>query len=1018
MDAVRHGGAQGPRPLATLVAPGGYGKTTLLGLVAASGSPRGLYLSLAEAEHHPRLFLDLFMERLREAAPTLDFGPLIDLKRDVPTAEYARRLPWAVARTLQPAGPFLLLLDDVDTLEPAEPLAGVLSGLVAAASPELRVLLSGRDAPSWDLRRAADAPEPTRWTATDLALDAIETGALLELASGREVSTQLAGRVHARTAGWPVAVELIGRLLSDADADPEDLLDATASADDAMGRLVVAQLLTQRRPAEAYFMKVLSVLDRATPELAAALFGHTEQARDWSPAARRLLIQLSREDVERYLDKLTRERVLRVGPGGDGLAFPPLVREALHELFRLDDEVATREAHRRAAEHLLGCAEPTSADGRVRRALDHLVAARAFERLLTVLEPVAELLLLAGYHRRLAKALVALEGHYATLPLWACYYLARVYVGLGQWDHAKTHLDSCRARLGDAEALGDLWRWHPRVHFGLGELYWRRGMPSEARTYCQRGHDYLDQQLRRGAVPEECREEALGLRLEMLLLLGTLRLEAGLLDKAREVFEMARELAREAGQTRAEALALDDLGLIARRRGDIGRAAAAYETALALVVRAEDIDSYSRIALHLGECRRLVGDIDGATELLADAVALRADTGHPESIAAATVALAVARAAAGDTEEADTCFRRGLAELDFVEAPRTLATCAIQYATFLARQGRPVAARTQWEAASTLIATRLRAAPPLVALRRAAAGEIARAEGQLGRAVTELSHAAELYENLGAAFEVARLRWRLAAVEHERLSQPANGDSAGAAGAAQGQPDPDDVVAALELACAAANKGGYRLGPDAGSEELCRVGCTFGEPQTISYCARVLGRLGVELQARDETAGGSPEPTPYDRLKAAETAAGAYVVTTRADSASASEEDIEQLVATAGESELVLHLPRQEMINHGKRVALGQKRIILPLLVHFLRRPDGAFTMNQLATDVWESPTLDDGIRTKVKVAISRLRSLLGKARPYILTRREIVDGHTMVTYGLDPGVAFHLVEFADEQLG
>ena len=90
----------------------------------------------------------------------------------------------------------------------------------------------------------------------------------------------------------------------------------------------------------------------------------------------------------------------------------------------------------------------------------------------------------------------------------------------------------------------------------------------------------------------------------------------------------------------------------------------------------------------------------------------------------------------------------------------------------------------------------------------------------------------------------------------------------------------------------------------------------------------------------------------------------------------------------------------------------AEKRVILPLLRHFLLHPNDVFTMGQLSAQVWGTSDAKKAMQTKVKVAISRLRALLGKDKPYILTQK--VDRgaeRPVVAYGLDAGVNFFVVE-------
>ena len=112
-------------------------------------------------------------------------------------------------------------------------------------------------------------------------------------------------------------------------------------------------------------------------------------------------------------------------------------------------------------------------------------------------------------------------------------------------------------------------------------------------------------------------------------------------------------------------------------------------------------------------------------------------------------------------------------------------------------------------------------------------------------------------------------------------------------------------------------------------------------------------------------------------------------ITTRDGVRPTDEDEIAALAAGAEPSALIVFVADQRLSNYGKKLDLGQKRVILPLLLHFLRNPDQSFTMAELATLIWQADAINPSIQTKVKVAVSRLRTLLGKSRNYVITLRK-----------------------------
>jgi DNA-binding response OmpR family regulator len=142
-----------------------------------------------------------------------------------------------------------------------------------------------------------------------------------------------------------------------------------------------------------------------------------------------------------------------------------------------------------------------------------------------------------------------------------------------------------------------------------------------------------------------------------------------------------------------------------------------------------------------------------------------------------------------------------------------------------------------------------------------------------------------------------------------------------------------------------------------------------------------------------------------------------YILSDRGGRRGANAGDVEAAVVGAARNAVVLKVEDQLMINAGVEVSLAEKRVILPLLLHFLRHPNEAFTMRALSIQVWGAPDAKKTMQTKVKVAISRLRGLLGKDRQYIVTTRvsEGEDGASVVAYGLAPDFPYLVVERVED---
>ena len=137
----------------------------------------------------------------------------------------------------------------------------------------------------------------------------------------------------------------------------------------------------------------------------------------------------------------------------------------------------------------------------------------------------------------------------------------------------------------------------------------------------------------------------------------------------------------------------------------------------------------------------------------------------------------------------------------------------------------------------------------------------------------------------------------------------------------------------------------------------------------------------------------------------------AYVVTTRRGRRGMSEQQVRALVNAESDEALVLLSHIGELHNHGSFVSLKEKRVILPLIRCFLDNPDTAHSMKELGLEIWGTQDVSSGMQTKIKVAVSRARALLGKDRDYIVTgSRAEPEGGSCVTYCLAEDLDFYLI--------
>ena len=120
------------------------------------------------------------------------------------------------------------------------------------------------------------------------------------------------------------------------------------------------------------------------------------------------------------------------------------------------------------------------------------------------------------------------------------------------------------------------------------------------------------------------------------------------------MLEEAVELAREVGDTRIAALAINNLGDLALTTGDYVRARPLFEESHGLLVARGDTANIARSLFNRGAVDLMLGDHAAADRRFREALVLAGETGDKEDLAWCLEGLASVAAVAGDGERAAT----------------------------------------------------------------------------------------------------------------------------------------------------------------------------------------------------------------------------------------------------------------------------------------------------------------------------------------------------------------------------
>ena len=194
-------------PATAVIAPAGWGKTTLLSAWARAATTPPAWLSWEPAD--PAAGWDYLHRALRSIVAWPDSEqPPVDAAPRLPTPNYLVRLAAALRRR---GCPTTLIIDNAEHLH-APQVVNALAFLVQQAGGGLRLVLAGRREPGLPLHRWRLAGELVELSAADLAFTTAEAADLLSR-QGLWLPEHRLGELVNHAEGWPAGLRLAAHTL-------------------------------------------------------------------------------------------------------------------------------------------------------------------------------------------------------------------------------------------------------------------------------------------------------------------------------------------------------------------------------------------------------------------------------------------------------------------------------------------------------------------------------------------------------------------------------------------------------------------------------------------------------------------------------------------------------------------------------------------------------------------------------------------------------------------------------------
>ena len=274
--ALPEGLLQGTLKAATLVAPGGYGKSTLMGQWYATASDDSkvshqfAWLSLDENDNDPERLLRYLYGSLGQFIPSLTAEAVGQLAR---TQNMLALLEGLSIRLAEHEFPIILFLDDVHVI--THPAAvQLLEWLLRHGGAQLRFVLGSRHAITLGLAALHLRGLVIEFDQRALAFDGAEANCFCATRVSNELDSKVLDALLKKTEGWPAGMELLSLALNDATDDSRLISDFTTTQRgvfDYLSDVVFGQLPDETRTV----IHQLAQFDRFSADLIAAAIGHS-----------------------------------------------------------------------------------------------------------------------------------------------------------------------------------------------------------------------------------------------------------------------------------------------------------------------------------------------------------------------------------------------------------------------------------------------------------------------------------------------------------------------------------------------------------------------------------------------------------------------------------------------------------------------------------------------------------------------------------------------------------------------
>lgn len=273
-------GAAVDAPVVSIVAPAGYGKTSLaIDLVTRRRRIPVAWYSVGEGDDSLPRFWGYVFAAIRGVSEEA-FGELAEITPQSSFAEFQPLLDSVIAAMGTLERPFSLVLEDVHVAMGSEDVRRSIAYLVRNLPPSVRLVLVSRSELDLPLARARIAGGAREFSQEDLTFDGEDVRELFG-SVGARISRRRADELARRMGGWPVGLTAAALALGDSTSGSASRADAgvEAALEAVRGDVydyLAQEVLDSLGPDLCRFLCLTSAVDGYCASLASAMTGVSE----------------------------------------------------------------------------------------------------------------------------------------------------------------------------------------------------------------------------------------------------------------------------------------------------------------------------------------------------------------------------------------------------------------------------------------------------------------------------------------------------------------------------------------------------------------------------------------------------------------------------------------------------------------------------------------------------------------------------------------------------------------------